>query len=76
MTKLNGVSDTTLNDFYFSTVKDDFSLAETIKFSTAISDAVLANYQVTYLIPLRGIDLPQLGGMEMYYEGEFTDVLE
>ena len=76
VTTLNGESDSTLSDFYFSTVKDDSTQAETIEFSASISDAVLANYQVSSQAPLTGIDLPMLGGSEMYYEGEFTVVLE
>jgi hypothetical protein len=76
VTTLNYQSDSTLSDFFYSSINDDSSQAETIEFRALISDAVLANYQVTTQMPLTGINLPLLGGSEMYYEGEFTVVLE
>lgn len=37
---------------------------------------MIANHQVTTKMPLTGVNIPFLGGSEMYYEDEFTVLLD
>ena len=76
ITATNGEPDSTLKNFMVSMVKDDASLAETLEFKGDISDASLGHYIVATQAPLNGVDIPLLGGDQMYFAGEFTVTLD
>ncbi len=76
VTTLYGGTDSTLSNFYVSTIRNKSTLAETLEFRGKISDEMIASYKLETKTPLTGIDVSMIGGIEMYYEGEFTVTLD
>lgn len=76
VTASNGEPDSTLKNFLVSTIRDDSSMAETLEFHGDITDTVLGHYQVETQAALTGVDIPLLGGDQMYYTGEYTVTLD